>query len=83
MVIYFQLNFSDYEFDISINGSAFDYIVNCKKNDIDILGRSASDILSIICKNGKVFSRMSPSQKASLIRELQSESNIKYIIKNR
>lgn len=39
------------------------------------MGRKASDILDVICKNGKVFSRMSPLQKASLIRELQKDGN--------
>jgi len=68
----FMRGVSDYE--VAVTGRAFDLIVQMSRASQRIGDFEAKEVLRKILAQGKVFSRMSPKQKAMLIEELQHES---------
>lgn len=60
--------------EIVTSGPVFQYIIDSKNNGEYISGYDAEDLLKVIIKNCKVYARMSPTQKATLVEELQVNS---------
>jgi magnesium-transporting ATPase (P-type) len=67
---------SNIKIDVSISGKAFEFISKKSKHNLSIKGYKASEIMKKILKSGKVYSRMSPLQKASLVKHLQSNGKL-------
>lgn len=63
---------SDISVDVSISGKAFEFIAKKSKHNQMIKSHEASKVMKKILQSGKVYSRMSPLQKASLIKHLQN-----------
>jgi cation-transporting P-type ATPase 13A2 len=59
------------EIEAAMEGSAFQYLLKLRDRDWSVDGFLANEVLSEILKRGKVFSRMSPKQKALLVEEYQ------------
>ena len=59
------------EYEVAITGRAFELIVEKSNKDEWIGDFEAKEVLIKILEQGKVFSRMSPNQKAMLIEEIQ------------
>ena len=68
-LVTFMRGVSDYE--VAITGRAFELIVEMSNKNETIGDFEAQEILIKILEQGKVFSRMSPNQKAMLIEEIQ------------
>lgn len=60
---------------MATTGPVFQFILDRRDANEEINGKNASEVLDCLLKNCKVYARMSPSQKASLIKELQVYSN--------
>jgi magnesium-transporting ATPase (P-type) len=56
-------------------GPVFQQIVDLKDGNISINRYPPNEVLSCILKYCKVYARMSPQLKATLVQELQIESN--------
>lgn len=63
--------YSQETLDVSITGIAFDYLIQWKQDKAKINGYDAEEVLDVVVEQGKVYSRMSPLQKATLIEQLQ------------
>ena len=62
-------------YEIAITGRAFEYIRRRSQDGENIYRHQASEVFKNILKNGKVFARMSPEQKANMIEEMQNETD--------
>lgn len=71
-MIMFMRGVSDFE--VAITGRAFDRIVEMANKNLKINDFEAKEVLQKILAQGKVFSRMSPKQKALLIEEVQKNT---------
>lgn len=66
-------NFKDVE--MVTTGPIFQKIIDLKNKNVAINGYPPNEVLSCILKTCKVYARMSPLLKASLVQELQIETN--------
>lgn len=62
------------DLEIVVTGAVLQYIVEWSDNKEYICGYNSEEILNTLLKNWKVYARMSPSQKATLVQELQDNS---------
>ena len=62
------------DLEIVTSGEVLQHIVDAKNNGEYICGYDAQRILEVLVKYGKVYARMSPTQKATLVQELQDNS---------
>ena len=62
-------------YEIAITGRAFEHIRKLSQSDGEIYGQPATEVFKNVLRNGKVFARMSPEQKADMIEEIQNETD--------
>jgi len=57
-----------------LTGKALNYLVDLRNNDGKIYQYPASYVLQKVLREGRVFSRMSPTHKALLVQEIQNDT---------
>lgn len=61
-------------YEVAATGKALQFLIDLRNNEGKIGAYPAEFVLKKILRQGKVFSRMSPTQKALLVTELQKDS---------